>query len=444
MKRKLSRNDIINIAKEQDVNFIRLQFTDLLGVNKNISLPFSQLENVLDGKVMFDGSSIEGFSRIQESDMYLKPDYDTYTLFPWHSKGGKVARFICDIYTPEGTPFEGCPRSILKNVIREAEEMGYTLYAGPEPEFFIFKTDDDGLPVLKTHDFGGYFDMTPVDCGIDARSDIVYALTEMGFDVETSHHEVAPGQHEIDFKYADALKTADNIATFRLVTKAVAKEYGLYATFMPKPIYGENGSGMHTHMSLFRNGENIFYDDQAYLGLSDEARYFIGGLLKHAQGMTAITNPIINSYKRLVPGYEAPVYISWSSANRSALVRIPAASGNGTRVELRNPDPAVNPYLAVAVMFKAGLSGIKNKVDPGPECRDNIYDMTPEERRKAGIMSLPGDLRQALEEMKKDKLIKETLGEHIYSRFIRAKEIEWNIYKTQVHDWEIEQYLGIY
>ncbi len=440
----LSKTGLINLAKKHNVKFIRLQFTDILGMIKNISIPIGQLETVLDGKIMFDGSSIEGFSRIQESDMYLKPDYNTFTILPWRPLDGAVARLICDVYTPDGEPFAGCPRGVLKRVIKEAEEMGYTLYAGPEPEFFLFETDDKGRPMLKTHDQGCYFDLTPVDKGEDARRDIILALEEMGFEVEASHHEVAPGQHEIDFKYTDALLTADNIATFRMVAKAIASKHGLYATFMPKPIFGINGSGMHTHMSLFKNGVNVFAKDPDKIGLSDTGLHFIGGLLAHATGMAAITNPLVNSYKRLVPGYEAPVYISWSSSNRSALVRVPAAKGNGSRVELRNPDPAVNPYLALAVMFKAGLEGVKKQIDPGPECFRNIYEMTPEEKEEAGIKSLPSNLLDAINLLGEDDLIRGTLGEHIYGRFVHAKKMEWDNYRVQVHDWETQNYLGLY
>ncbi|HLV09267.1 MAG TPA: type I glutamate--ammonia ligase, partial [Halanaerobiales bacterium] len=354
-----------------------------------------------------------------------------------------VARLMCDIYTPEGEPFSGCPRSTLKKVIKEAEEMGYEMYAGTEPEFFLFERNENGMPTTITHDKGGYFDLSPIDLGENARRDIALALETMGFEVEASHHEVAPGQHEIDFKYTDVLRTADNIATFKFVTKAIALEHGLHATFMPKPIFGENGSGMHTHQSLFKNRENVFFDPDDELGLSELAYYYIGGILKHAPAITAITNPTINSYKRLVPGYEAPVYISWSTINRSALVRVPSARGTGTRVELRNPDPSCNPYLAMAVILKAGLDGIKNKIEPGEQTTDNIYDMSPAEKEARGIYSLPENIIEAVNYLEQDEIIKETLGEHIYRHFIEAKLIEWDVYKTQIHDWELEQYLNI-
>lgn len=438
----MSKEDILKMAEELDVKFIRLQFVDILGTIKNVAITVEQLPAALDGKIMFDGSSIEGFTRIQESDMYLKPDYDTFTIFPWRPKEGAVARLMCDIYTPEGEPFAGCPRSTLKKVIAEAKEMGYEMYAGPEPEFFLFERDEKGNPTTITHDKGSYFDLSPVDLGENARRDIVLALEEMGFEVEASHHEVAPGQHEIDFKYTPVLRTADNIATFKFVTKAIALNHNLHATFMPKPIYGENGSGMHVHQSLFQDGKNAFYDPEGELELSEIAYYYIGGLLKHAPALTAITNPTINSYKRLVPGYEAPVYISWSARNRSALIRVPSARGNATRLELRNPDPSANPYLAMAVMLKAGLDGIKNKIEPGDQTSDNIFTMSEEERLARGIESLPGNIIDAVNNLKEDDVIRDTLGEHIFEHFVEAKLIEWDVYRTQVHQWELEQYLS--
>jgi len=355
-----------------------------------------------------------------------------------------VARLICDVYTPEGEPFSGGPRNVLKKVIQEAEEMGYEMYAGPEPEFFLFETDEDGEATTKTMDNGGYFDLSPVDLGQNARRDINLALEKMGFEVEASHHEVAPGQHEIDFKYADALQTADNVATFKFVTKAIANGHGLHATFMPKPIFGENGSGMHVHQSLFKDGENAFYDPEDERDLSKTAYHYIGGILKHAKAVAAVTNPTVNSYKRLVPGYEAPVYIAWSAANRSALVRIPSSRGVGTRIELRNPDPSSNPYLAMAVMLKAGLDGIKNEIEPGEEVLDNIYSMTESEKQDAGIESLPGNLIEAVKELREDEVIKSALGGHVYKHFVKAKQIEWDIYKMQVHQWELDQYLNTY
>ncbi|SDM16746.1 type I glutamate--ammonia ligase [Halarsenatibacter silvermanii] len=440
----MSKEIILEEAEKHNVKFIHLQFVDILGTLKNVAITVDQLPDALDGEIMFDGSSIEGFSRIQESDMYLNPDLDTFTIFPWENGHGKVARLMCDIYTPEGEPFAGCPRSTLKNVIAEAEEMGYSMHAGPEPEFFLFKLSENGEPTTITHDKGGYFDLSPVDKGESARQEISIALEEMEFEVETSHHEVASGQHEIDFKHTDVLRTADNIATFEFVTKKIARDHGLHATFMPKPIEGINGSGMHVHQSLFEDGENIFYDPDDELGLSQEAYYYMGGLLEYAPEFAAITNPTINSYKRLVPGYEAPVYVAWSSRNRSALVRVPAARGQGTRVELRNPDPSSNPYLAMAVMLKAGLTGIKNEIDPGSETVENIYNLCDEDREEKGIPSLPGNIKEAVEELKQSELMEEALGDHIYNMFIRAKELEWNDYKKQVHSWEIDTYLRKY
>ncbi|MFW6028678.1 MAG: type I glutamate--ammonia ligase [Halanaerobiales bacterium] len=439
---KYSKEDILEMAEENNVKFIRLQFVDITGIIKNVAITIEQLPKALDGKIMFDGSSIEGFTRINESDMYLRPDFDTFAVFPWETDQGNVARFMCDIYTPEGETFSGCPRSILKNVIKEANELGLEMQAGPEPEFFLFERDENGEPTTKTHDQGGYFDLSPVDLGAKARRDISLALEKMGFEVEAAHHEVAPGQHEIDFKYTPVLRTADNITTFKFVTKIIALKHNLHATFMPKPIYGEAGSGMHVHQSLFKDGENIFADKSDELGLSKEAYYYIGGILKHAPAFTAITNPTINSYKRMVPGYEAPVYISWSTQNRSALVRVPSARGKGTRLEVRSPDPSSNPYLAMAVMLKAGLDGIKNKIKPEKQETDNIFAMSNNTINKRGIKTLPTNIMKAVAELKKDEVIRGVLGEHAFKHFLKAKEIEWEEYRTQVHDWEIDRYLN--
>jgi len=442
---KYTRDDILKLAKEQNVRFIRLQFTDLFGTLKNVEIPVSQLPKALDNKIMFDGSTIEGFVRIEESDMYLYPDPDTWVVFPWSAEEGRVARLICDVYLPDGTPFPGDPRGILKRVLKEAQELGFTtMNVGPEPEFFLFKLDENGQPTMELNDKGGYFDLAPVDLGENCRRDIVLTLDKMGFEVEASHHEVAPGQHEIDFKYADAVTAADNIITFKLVVKNIARQHGLHATFMPKPIFGVNGSGMHTHLSLFVGEKNVFYDETDELGLSQVARHFLAGILEHARGFTAITNPTVNSYKRLVPGYEAPVYVAWSVQNRSPLVRIPASRGQSTRIEVRSPDPSCNPYLALAVMLKAGLDGIKNKLTLPPAVDRNIYIMTEEERRDLGIESLPGTLKEALECLKQDPVICDALGEHALTHFIEAKEIEWNLFCVQVHPWEREQYLEHY
>ncbi|GIM48058.1 glutamine synthetase [Collibacillus ludicampi] len=445
MNRNYTREDIIRMAKEENVRYLRLQFTDLLGVIKNVEVPISQLEKVLDNKMMFDGSSIEGFVRIEESDMYLYPDLSTWLIFPWGSEHGKVARLICDIYMPDGTPFEGDPRGILKRVLAEAKEMGFTsMNVGPEPEFFLFKMDEQGNPTMEVNDKGGYFDLAPVDLGENCRREIVLALEKMGFEIEASHHEVAIGQHEIDFKYADAVQAADNIMTFKLVVKTIARQYGLHATFMPKPLFGVNGSGMHTHQSLFTEKGNAFYDEHDELGLSKVAKHYLAGILAHARGFAAITNPTVNSYKRLVPGYEAPVYIAWSAKNRSPLVRIPASRGLSTRIEVRNPDPSCNPYLALAVMLKAGLDGIKREL-PLPEAVNrNIYVMSDAEREREGILSLPGSLKEAIDELLADEVICSALGEHALTHFVEAKTIEWDMFRTHVTPWERDQYLSLY
>lgn len=441
----MDRSDVLKLVKEKNVTFIRLQFTDILGIPKNVEIPSSELESALDNGILFDGSSIEGFVRIQESDMLLLPDPNTFAILPWTVGGGTVARLICDVLNPDGTPFEGDPRYILKKEMKKVkDEFGYVLNAGPEAEFFLFKKDDKGRPTTITHDHGSYFDLLPIDLGEKVREEIVTTLKEMGFEVETAHHEVAEGQHEIDFRYSDALRTADNVITFKLVTKTIALKYGLHATFMPKPVFGINGSGMHTHLSLFKNGENIFYDKNGKYELSKEALYFIGGILKHAKGITFIANPTVNSYKRIVPGYEAPVYISWALRNRSALIRIPSATGIARRIEFRSPDPSCNPYLAFAVILAAGIDGIKNKINPGEPTNFDIYNMTEEERRKLGIESLPGNLMEAMDEFLKDDVLKSALSEHVIEKLIEAKKEEWDSFRTHVTDWEIERYLEIY
>ena len=438
---RYTKDDIFRMVEEEDVEFIRLQFTDIFGTLKNIAITSSQLEKALDNKCMFDGSSVEGFVRIEESDMYLYPDYDTFEIFPWRPQQGKVARLICDVHTPDGKPFEGDPRWILKKTIKEANEMGYRFDVGPECEFFLFHTDDNGLPTTLSHEKAGYFDLGPNDLGENIRRDMVLTLEDMGFEIEASHHEVAPAQHEIDFKYGEALKTADSIETFKLVVKTIAKKHGLCATFMPKPKYGVCGSGMHMNMSLSKDGKNIFADDNDKLGLSQEAYYFIAGIMEHMREMTAITNPLVNSYKRLVPGYEAPIYIAWSAKNRSPLVRIPSARGAGTRVELRCPDPTANPYLAMAVCLKAGLDGIKRQLPLVPSVDSNIFELTREEKKARHIESLPANLREAVLCMRDSDFMKEALGEHIFTRYTSAKLDEWNEYTRQVTDWEISNYL---
>ncbi len=442
---KFTKEDIKRIVKDKNVKFIRLQFTDILGTIKNVEIPLSQLDKALDNKMMFDGSSIEGFVRIEESDMYLRPDLDTFMIFPWTAEKGKVARLICDIARPDGTPFEGDPRSNLKRMLKQMEELGFTGFnLGPEPEFFLFKLDEKGEPTLELNDDGGYFDLAPTDLGENCRRDIVLELEEMGFEIEASHHEVAPCQHEIDFKYANAIEACDNIQTFKLVVKTIARKHGLHATFMPKPLFGVNGSGMHFNLSLFQGDKNAFWDEGSDLQLSKTARNFMAGVLKHVQGFTAVTNPTVNSYKRLVPGYEAPCYVAWSAQNRSPLIRIPASRGLSTRIELRSVDPSANPYLAMAVILAAGLDGVKNELEPPAPVDRNIYVMNGVERKQHGIENLPASLDAALVALEEDEVIKAALGEHIYENFKEAKEVEYDMFRTTVHQWERDQYLKMY
>ncbi|HWI47472.1 MAG TPA: type I glutamate--ammonia ligase [Rummeliibacillus sp.] len=442
---KYTKDDIRKLVEEKEVKFIRLQFTDILGTIKNVEIPVSQLEKALDNKMMFDGSSIEGFVRIEESDMYLYPDLDTFIVFPWTTGKGTVCRFICDVYKADGTPFEGDPRNNLRRILDRAEKMGFTSFnLGPEPEFFLFKLDEKGEPTLELNDHGGYFDLAPTDLGENCRRDIVLELEEMGFEIEASHHEVAPGQHEIDFKYADAITACDNIQTFKLVVKTIARKHGLHATFMPKPLFGVNGSGMHCNVSLFKGKENAFYDESSDLQLSETAYQFMAGVLKHVKGFTAVTNPTVNSFKRLVPGYEAPCYVAWSAQNRSPLIRIPASRGLSTRIEVRSVDPAANPYLAMAVILESGLNGIEQQLTPPAAVDRNIYVMNAEERAEAGIGNLPANLNDALAALAEDKVIQEALGSHIYANFREAKEIEFDMFRTQVHQWERDQYMKMY
>ena len=441
---KYSKEDIIRLADENDVEFIRMQFTDIFGQMKNVAITRAQLEKALNNQIMIDGSSIEGFTRIHESDQYLHPDLDTFVILPWRPQHERVARLICDVYNPDGTPFVGDPRHVLKNVLDKAAKLGYTFNVGPECEFFLFDTDEHGRPTTQTSDEAGYFDLGPLDHGEGTRREICIALEAMGFEIEASHHEVAAGQHEIDFKYADALTAADNIMTFKLAVKTIAQRNGLHATFMPKPIFGMNGSGMHTNMSLFKDGKNIFFDENGERKLSREAYSFIAGLLEHAKSLVAVTNPLVNSYKRLVPGYEAPVYLAWSASNRSALIRIPAARGQSTRVELRCPDPSCNPYLALAVCLAAGLDGIERGLVPPEEVTENIFSMDARTRADNGIDNLPGTLFEALELMKRDPLMADTLGPHAYEGFLAGKYHEWDTYRTQVTEWEIEQYMVLF
>ena len=442
----MTRDEIMHIIKEKNVNFFRLQFVDIFGFLKNIALPLSQIEKALDGKIMFDGSSIEGFVRINESDMYLKPDYDTFVVMPWREKdGSNAARIICDVYKPDGTPFIGCPRNNLKRVLAEEKKMGFTMNVGTECEFFLFRRDADGRATTITDDVTGYFDVEPDDAGIDCRRKIIKTLEAMGFEIEASHHEVAEGQHEINFKYADALTAADNTVTFKWVVRSIAAEFGLHATFMPKPVFGINGSGMHTNQSLFNlDGTNAFYDEKGPLELSQVAYKYIAGIMKNAKGFCAVTNPLVNSYKRLVAGYEAPVYVAWSASNRSALVRIPASRGMGTRTEVRCPDPACNPYLAFAMMLGAGLDGIKNDLPVPDAVNADIFEMTAAEKKEAGIASLPANLYEAVQELKASPIALDALGPHILAKYIEGKEKEWDSFRIAITDWEHNTYLSRY
>jgi len=443
------RQTILRRMENDGVKFLRLIFTDILGVSKNVEVPASQFEKALRGEIMFDGSSIEGFCRIEESDMLLVPDLQTYAVFPFQYDGAiRVGRIICDCYTADHEPFAGCPRLALKRTLREFQALGLQPVCGPELEFFLFHLRDNGDPSVMTHDHGGYFYLAPVDRGEAARRQIVLYLEAMGFEIEAAHHEVAPGQHEIDFKYAEALATADRVITFKQLVKKVALDHGLHATFMPKPLAGVNGSGMHVHQSLFRgDGDrlvNAFYDPATENQMSELMRWYVGGILAHAAAFVAVTNPLINSYKRLVPGYEAPVNIAWSDHNRSPLVRVPARRGAGTRCEVRVPDPSCNPYLAFLVMLRSGLDGIRNKIDPGPAVNLNIFHLNEAEKQERGIRQLPGDLAAALRELSADAVLRDALGEHIVEHFLRAKEAVWSEYCAQVHAWELDRYLAAY
>jgi len=440
----MSRNELIRFCKKERVRFLRLQFSDILGTSKSVEVPESQLDKALDGEITFDGSSIEGFTRIEESDMLLRPDLDTFRVLPWSEDETRVARVICNVALPDGSAFDGCPRTVLQRVAATAREAGYRPMLGTEAEFFLFERDADGTPTTRTHDRAAYFDLAPIDRGETCRRRIVQSLEALGFEVEAAHHEVAPGQHEVDFKYDEAVATADKIVTFKLVVRRVATEHNLHATFMPKPLNEINGSGMHTHQSLFRGDENVFFDAAAPMGLSELALGYVAGLLTHAKGMCAVTNPLVNSYKRLVPGYEAPTNVVWSERNRSPLVRVPERRGPGTRVELRSPDPSCNPYLAFAVMIAAGLDGIDRRLDPGPPINKNIFAISHREKRRLRIDELPADLREAVRWMKKDPLIRRALGDHVFHHFIEAKLAAWSAYSATVHPWELERYLARY
>lgn len=443
--RQFTRDDIKGFIKEYNIKFIKLQFVDINGQVKNLTIPSEHIDKALDNEIMLDGSSIKGFRSIETSDMFFHPDINSFQILPWrHNDGINAARLICDIYNADGTPFEGCPRCNLKRVMEAAKKMGFSMNIGPEAEFFLFSKDADGNITTLTQDHAGYYDVGPEDLGEDVRSDIVLTLKEMGFDIEASHHEVADGQHEIDFRYADILTAADNVTTFRIAVKAIAAQHNLHATFMPKPIFGINGSGMHCNISLFKDNKNAFYNEKAEYQLSEEAKYAIGGMLKHVKSITAITNPVVNSYKRLVPGYEAPVYLAWSLANRSALLRVPAKRGISTRVELRSPDPACNPYLAFAAILEACLDGIRNKIDPPAPVESNIYKLTSKERKKQRIDSLPGSLAEALDYMDKSLVAQAALGDHIFKEFMTSKKKEWDSFRTYVSKWELDKYLEKY
>lgn len=440
-----SKEDCLKFVEEKDVRFIRLQFTDIFGRMKNIAITNRQLSNAFENGVMFDGSSVAGFTGVESSDMLLFPNPETLTIFPWRPQQGKVARIVCDIKKPDGTFFEGDPRYILKRTLKKIEELGYVFQVGPECEFFLFHTDDEGRPTTNTHDTASYCDLAPIDQGENARREMCLTLEEMGFEIETSHHESAAGQHEIDFRYTDALTAADNIMTFKLVVKVIAQRNGLHATFMPKPLPGVSGSGMHINMSLSKDGINLFDqggDDQNEI--SDIAKEFAAGLLSHIKGITAIANPLVNSYKRLTPGFEAPVHIAWSPMNRSPLLRIPAPRGDGTRLELRSSDPTCNPYLTLAVLLEAGLDGLRKNLKLPKPMNVNIYNLSPQQEKRLKLDRLPSNLFIALAEMKKDSLIRATLGDHIFNKYYSAKMSEWTDYDNSIHPWEIDKYLKSY
>jgi glutamine synthetase len=440
---EVTKEMILKKAEDLKIRFVRLKFTDIMGIPKNVEIPVSELKDALDGKRLFDGSSVQGFCRIEESDMYLQPDLNTFMVNPWEEERD-VARIICDVINPDGTPFAGCARTNLKRVLSELKDMGFTANFGPEMEFYLFGRDEQNKATTFTNDQASYFDLSPVDLGEEIRRDMVITLEKLGFEVEASHHEVGPGQHEIDFRYSDGMTTADRIMVLKLTSKTIAMWHNFHVTFMPKPVYGIPGSGMHTNISLYRNGSNAFYEPDGKYQLSKEALYFIGGLMRHAKGLAAITNPLVNSYKRLTSGYEAPVYIAWSHRNRSPLIRVPVARGDATRIELRCPDPSCNPYLAFAVILSAGMDGIQKKILPPDPINENIYDMDDVQLKKYAIECLPSSLKEALDEFKKDKVLHNGLTEHIISNYLRAKYHEWDLYSLHVHPWELEQYLSIY
>ncbi|WP_292461996.1 glutamine synthetase family protein [Methanolobus sp.] len=436
-----NKDDVIKAIETHNVKFIRLQFTDIQGTVKDVEIPVTQIEKALTSGISFDGSSIEGMVRIDESDMVLRPDTRTFAILPWGRDKGVVARMICDVHLPDGRPFEADPRFVLRKMMKEAEEMGFQLNVGPELEFFLF-AKENGRATTIPNDYGRYFEFAPTDLAEDIRREIVLTLTDLDFDIEASHHECACGQHEIDFKYDDALTTADNVVTFKYVTRTIAKIHGLHATFMPKPKANESGSGMHVNLSLSKDGKNAFYDPDKDMQISDIARYFIAGVMDHIKAISCIANPLVNSYKRIVPGYEAPVYITWSGANRSSLIRIPTPRGNSTRTELRSPDPSCNPYLTFAAILAAGLEGIRNKKMPAQIVDYNIFDLTKEQLREKDIETLPGTLNESADYLEKDAFLREKLGAHVHGNILRLARAEWDAYRIQVHEWEIERYLN--
>lgn len=441
---KYTKNEISKIVYDEDVKFIRLQFTDIFGAMKNVSITPSQLEKALDNKIRFDGSSIDGFVRIEESDMALYPDLDSFVIHPWGQERGKVARLICDVYRIDGNPFEGDPRHVLRKALTHAADLGYEFNVGPECEFYLLKNDEKGNPSLDAYDKGGYFDLGPNDLGEEARKDIVLALEALGFVIEASHHECGPAQHEIDFMYAKAMQAADSIMTFKYAVKTVSEKHNLHATFMPKPITNQAGNGMHLNMSLFKDGKNIFINEKDPNGLSKEAYSFMAGIMRHIEGISIVTNPLVNSYKRLVPDFEAPVYIAWSAQNRSPLIRVPSSRGQSTRIELRSPDPSANPYLALALCLEAGLEGIQKGMVPPPSIDKNIFEMSKRELTRSGVKKLPANLFEAINKVEKDRFVADVLGSHIYERYVEAKRREWNEYSMRVSNWEIDNYLYKY
>ena len=444
MSKTITAEDIKKSVKDNDVRFLRLAFTDINGTSKAVEVPTSQLDKVLTNDIRFDGSSIDGFVRLEESDMVLYPDFSTWAVLPWgDEKGGKIGRLVCSVHKTNGEPFEGDPRNNLKRVLKEMEEMGFSDFdIGFEAEFHLFKLGEDGNWTTEVPDHASYFDMTSDDEGARCRRDIVETLENIGFEVEAAHHEVGDGQQEIDFRFDDALTTADRVQTFKMVVREVARKHGLYATFMAKPVEGQAGNGMHTNMSLFKDGKNVFYDKDGEFHLSDTALYFLNGILEHARAITAIGNPTVNSYKRLIPGFEAPVYISWASKNRSPLVRIPDAEEINTRLEMRSADPTANPYLLLAACLTAGLNGIKEAKKPMAAITSNVFEMSEEERAKRGIKPLPSTLHNAVKAFKADPLIQEALGEHLTQSFIDSKNLEWSKYTQSVSDWERDRYMG--